>query len=162
MHFFLLQLLIVAANLSLASSCRLCTPRVLLPFSSVTSATHAHPDNRPFEIRPKAFVLKNNPTDDDDVSNADTPIPAPATSPDPDNPFINAVQGYKDFISPVLPKACRFQPTCSTYSIDAIKKFGNTKGLILTAWRIARCNPFGGRGYDPPVWPPVDFNFGSY
>ena len=76
-----------------------------------------------------------------------------------DNPFISSVQVYKDYISPLLPKACRFTPTCSSYSIAAIEEFGNAKGLVLTAWRIARCNPLGGRGYDPPQWPPVPFNY---
>ena len=61
---------------------------------------------------------------------------------------------YKDAISPLLQPACRFQPTCSAYAMDAYKKFGVGKGTALTAWRLMRCNPWGGSGYDPVKWPP--------
>ena len=44
---------------------------------------------------------------------------------------------------------CRFQPTCSEYSIQAIRKYGPIKGLIKTIWRLLRCNPFNKGGYDP-------------
>lgn len=53
---------------------------------------------------------------------------------------------YKNFISPLLPPACRFLPTCSQYGVQAIEEFGPTKGAILTAWRLLRCSPFGGKG----------------
>mmetsp|Transcript_30169 Transcript_30169/g.65099 ORF Transcript_30169/g.65099 Transcript_30169/m.65099 type:complete len:251 (-) Transcript_30169:1387-2139(-) len=76
--------------------------------------------------------------------------------------MIMAIGFYKEWISPLLPPACRFLPTCSQYGAQAIKQFGPQKGLILTAWRLARCSPFGGRGYDPPVWPPVAYTHGSY
>ncbi len=76
--------------------------------------------------------------------------------------MIMAIGFYKKFISPLLPPACRFLPTCSQYGVQAIEKFGPQKGLILTAWRLARCSPFGGKGYDPPVWPPVSYTYGSY
>jgi len=76
--------------------------------------------------------------------------------------MIMAIGFYKKFISPLLPPACRFLPTCSQYGVQAIEKFGPTKGLVLTAWRLARCSPFGGRGYDPPIWPPVPYWYGSY
>ena len=46
--------------------------------------------------------------------------------------------------------------------VQAIQEFGPAKGGILTAWRLLRCSPFGGRGYDPPKWPPVPYNYGSY
>ena len=62
---------------------------------------------------------------------------------------------YKREISPALPKSCRFVPTCSEYARQAYKKYGTKKGFVLTAWRIMRCNPLGGKGYDPPMWPPV-------
>ena len=68
------------------------------------------------------------------------------------------IQTYKDWISPALPSVCRFQPSCSTYSIEAFQQFGPAKGITLMAWRILRCNPFrsGYQGqYDPPKWPPV-------
>ncbi|MEM6561044.1 MAG: membrane protein insertion efficiency factor YidD [Planctomycetota bacterium] len=44
---------------------------------------------------------------------------------------------------------CRFTPTCSQYAIDALKKYGPIKGSLKAAWRIMRCNPFGGCGHDP-------------
>jgi putative membrane protein insertion efficiency factor len=77
-------------------------------------------------------------------------------------PMIMAIGFYKQWISPLLPPACRFLPTCSQYGVQAIEEFGPRKGVILTAWRLARCTPLGGRGYDPPKWPPVPYNYGSY
>mmetsp|Transcript_21573 Transcript_21573/g.45365 ORF Transcript_21573/g.45365 Transcript_21573/m.45365 type:complete len:170 (+) Transcript_21573:187-696(+) len=62
---------------------------------------------------------------------------------------------YKREISPLLPPSCRYVPTCSEYAMEAYSKFGFGKGTVLTAWRIFRCSPWGGRGYDPPCWPPV-------
>ncbi|KAI9153987.1 hypothetical protein LWI28_019371 [Acer negundo] len=59
---------------------------------------------------------------------------------------------YKREISPLLLKSCRYVPTCSEYSMEAYKKYGFGKGTILTAWRLCRCNPFGGSGFDPPRW----------
>lgn len=76
--------------------------------------------------------------------------------------MVAAIGFYKQFISPLLPPACRFVPTCSQYGVQAIKEFGPTKGGILTAWRLLRCSPIGGKGYDPPKWPPVPFTYSSY
>ncbi|XP_031485916.1 uncharacterized protein LOC116254584 isoform X1 [Nymphaea colorata] len=59
---------------------------------------------------------------------------------------------YKREISPLLPSSCRYVPTCSEYSMAAYKKYGVIKGTILTAWRLCRCNPLGGSGFDPPRW----------
>uniref|UniRef100_A0A7N0RHL1 Uncharacterized protein n=1 Tax=Kalanchoe fedtschenkoi TaxID=63787 RepID=A0A7N0RHL1_KALFE len=59
---------------------------------------------------------------------------------------------YKREISPLLPRSCRYVPTCSEYSMQAYKKYGVMKGTVLTAWRICRCNPLGGTGFDPPRW----------
>lgn len=56
---------------------------------------------------------------------------------------------YKAVISPVLPPACRFTPTCSTYAVEAIKKHGPLRGLYLAVRRIMRCHPWGGQGHDP-------------
>ncbi|WP_296943826.1 membrane protein insertion efficiency factor YidD [uncultured Dysgonomonas sp.] len=56
---------------------------------------------------------------------------------------------YKYSISPMLPPSCRYTPTCSEYAIQAIKKYGPLKGFWLAVKRIARCNPWGGHGYDP-------------
>ena len=76
--------------------------------------------------------------------------------------MVAAIGVYKNFISPLLPPACRFVPTCSQYGVEAIQTFGPTKGGILTAWRLMRCSPFGGKGYDPPKWPPVFYTYSSY
>ena len=60
---------------------------------------------------------------------------------------------YKKFISPVLEflfgKGCRFTPTCSQYTIEALEKFGAAKGLTLGIKRFLKCHPWGGSGYDP-------------
>lgn len=56
---------------------------------------------------------------------------------------------YRRAISPGLPPSCRFQPTCSEYAYEAIEKYGILKGGRLAIWRILRCNPWGGSGYDP-------------
>ncbi|MBQ7761408.1 MAG: membrane protein insertion efficiency factor YidD [Clostridia bacterium] len=56
---------------------------------------------------------------------------------------------YKKFISPLLPPACRFTPTCSEYAIEAIEKFGVIRGGLLASWRLLRCNPYSKGGYDP-------------
>lgn len=56
---------------------------------------------------------------------------------------------YKRAISPFLPHACRYTPTCSEYMIEAIKKHGTIKGITLGIKRILRCNPLGESGYDP-------------
>lgn len=64
-------------------------------------------------------------------------------------PFVVAVRIYQRCISPLLPRVCRFEPTCSAYAIEALQKHGLLRGLWLAAKRIARCNPWGGSGYDP-------------
>lgn len=56
---------------------------------------------------------------------------------------------YKRLISPLLPSACRYVPTCSEYAAEAVAVHGVFRGSILTAWRIMRCNPFTQGGYDP-------------
>ena len=59
------------------------------------------------------------------------------------------IKVYRKVISPWLPHCCRFMPTCSEYGLEAIKKFGAIRGLILTIYRVLRCNPFCHGGYDP-------------
>jgi hypothetical protein len=59
------------------------------------------------------------------------------------------IQCYKAFVSPLLPAACRFYPTCSQYAAEAIKKHGPFKGSALVAKRLLRCHPFCEGGYDP-------------
>jgi len=60
---------------------------------------------------------------------------------------------YKRFASPVFEtvfgKACRFTPTCSEYTIEALEKFGTVKGLSMGVKRLAKCHPWGSFGYDP-------------
>ncbi|MDD3738311.1 MAG: membrane protein insertion efficiency factor YidD [Lentimicrobiaceae bacterium] len=63
--------------------------------------------------------------------------------------LIALIRFYQIAISPYLPPSCRYQPTCSTYSIEAIKKHGPIKGSWLAIKRILSCNPWGGSGYDP-------------
>lgn len=64
-------------------------------------------------------------------------------------PFILLVRFYQVAISPLKPPTCRFSPTCSTYALEALKKYGLLKGGRLALRRIMRCHPWGGSGYDP-------------
>jgi uncharacterized protein len=59
------------------------------------------------------------------------------------------LRGYKRFVSPWLPAACRFEPTCSVYIYQAIEKKGVLRGLYLGVKRLLRCNPFCKGGFDP-------------
>lgn len=63
--------------------------------------------------------------------------------------FIYLIKIYQKLISPLLPKTCRFYPTCSEYSLQAFKKYGAIKGLYLSIKRILKCHPFHKGGYDP-------------
>jgi hypothetical protein len=56
---------------------------------------------------------------------------------------------YRYAISPLLPPSCRYTPTCSQYTIEALQKHGPFQGTVLSAKRILSCNPWGGSGYDP-------------
>lgn len=63
--------------------------------------------------------------------------------------LILPIRFYQRYVSPTLPPACRFTPTCSQYAIEAIQKHGALKGLWLALRRLLRCHPWGGSGYDP-------------
>jgi putative membrane protein insertion efficiency factor len=63
--------------------------------------------------------------------------------------LIAALRGYKLFISPFLPSACRYYPTCSEYMLEAIKKHGTVRGVWMGLKRLGRCHPFHAGGYDP-------------
>jgi len=109
-------------------------------------------------------INSNNQRDDEPVSRDDE-----TASDDVENDketmtaaMVASIGVYKQYISPLLPPACRFVPTCSQYGVQAIEKYGPAKGAILTAWRILRCSPIGGKGYDPPKWPPVPYWYSSY
>lgn len=62
--------------------------------------------------------------------------------------LVKTVQGYQRFISPLLPPACRYYPTCSSYMIQAIEKHGAVKGITMGSARLLRCHPFCAPGYD--------------
>jgi hypothetical protein len=62
---------------------------------------------------------------------------------------LTAIKFYQGAISPHLPPACRYVPTCSQYAVEAIQKYGARKGIWLATKRICRCHPWGGSGYDP-------------
>jgi putative membrane protein insertion efficiency factor len=59
------------------------------------------------------------------------------------------LRGYKSYISPLFPPACRFEPTCSVYMCQAIQKKGLLRGILLGAKRLLRCHPFCAGGLDP-------------
>jgi uncharacterized protein len=59
------------------------------------------------------------------------------------------VEVYRRVISPGLPRRCRYEPTCSSYAVQAIREYGILRGLVLAVWRLLRCNPWSLGGYDP-------------
>ena len=63
--------------------------------------------------------------------------------------LIAMVVAYRRYVSPVLPARCRFYPSCSAYSLEALQKHGAIRGTGLTIWRLLRCHPFHPGGYDP-------------
>jgi putative membrane protein insertion efficiency factor len=64
-------------------------------------------------------------------------------------PVLIFLRLYKTFVSPFLPPACRFMPTCSEYAMQAVEKYGAIKGTWMGVKRILRCQPFSRGGYDP-------------
>ena len=63
---------------------------------------------------------------------------------------LTPVFAYRRLLSPMMGANCRFEPSCSAYAVQAVDRFGILRGLVLAAWRVARCNPFGGQGIDLP------------
>jgi putative membrane protein insertion efficiency factor len=63
--------------------------------------------------------------------------------------LIGMIRIYQATISPLFPHTCRYTPTCSTYGVEALKKYGPFRGGWLALKRFLSCNPFGGQGYDP-------------
>lgn len=64
--------------------------------------------------------------------------------------MVGVVRGYQLLIRPLLPPTCRFEPGCSEYMIQAVRKYGPVVGGAKGCWRICRCNPLCKGGYDPP------------
>jgi putative membrane protein insertion efficiency factor len=56
---------------------------------------------------------------------------------------------YQRLISPAIPRRCKYEPTCSRYAVEAIRRYGVLRGSVLAAWRLLRCNPWSYGGYDP-------------
>jgi putative membrane protein insertion efficiency factor len=59
------------------------------------------------------------------------------------------IVAYQRVISPLFPRRCKYEPTCSAYAAQAIGRFGILRGLVLAGWRLLRCNPWSHGGYDP-------------
>ena len=59
------------------------------------------------------------------------------------------IRFYQRLLSPALPRRCKYEPTCSAYAVQAVRDYGPLRGVLLAAWRLARCNPFSHGGWDP-------------
>jgi uncharacterized protein len=59
------------------------------------------------------------------------------------------IAAYQRWVSPALPRRCRFEPTCSAYAARAVRRFGLVRGVVLALWRLLRCNPLSDGGFDP-------------
>lgn len=59
------------------------------------------------------------------------------------------IAAYQRWVSPSLPRRCRYEPTCSAYAATSIRRFGAVRGLLLACWRLLRCNPLSHGGFDP-------------
>jgi len=64
-------------------------------------------------------------------------------------PFILLIKFYQYVLSPAIGPKCRYTPTCSNYALEALRKYGPIKGLLLAIKRISSCHPWGGHGHDP-------------
>jgi putative membrane protein insertion efficiency factor len=64
---------------------------------------------------------------------------------------LQLLRGYKWIVSPLLPPACRYVPTCSEYAMEAVEEYGALRGGVMAVWRVLRCHPFAKGGYDPVV-----------
>jgi len=79
---------------------------------------------------------------------------APSASPRATARILRAIVtapivAYQRLISPALPRRCKYEPTCSRYAAEAIRRYGILRGLVLAGWRLLRCNPWSYGGYDP-------------
>jgi putative membrane protein insertion efficiency factor len=62
---------------------------------------------------------------------------------------LSFIAAYQRWVSPAFPRRCRYEPTCSAYTMESIRRFGVARGSLLGAWRLLRCNPFSHGGFDP-------------
>jgi uncharacterized protein len=63
--------------------------------------------------------------------------------------LLSPIAAYQRWVSPALPRRCRYEPTCSDYAAQSIRRFGPLRGLLLACWRLLRCNPLSHGGFDP-------------
>ena len=61
---------------------------------------------------------------------------------------IAPIRAYQRFVSPLIPRRCKYHPTCSAYAVDAVREFGVLRGFVLAGWRLLRCNPWSHGGVD--------------
>ena len=59
------------------------------------------------------------------------------------------VLAYQRVVSPLFPRRCKYEPTCSRYAVEAVRELGVARGVVVAAWRLLRCNPWSHGGYDP-------------
>jgi putative membrane protein insertion efficiency factor len=59
------------------------------------------------------------------------------------------LRAYQRFVSPLLPRRCKYEPTCSEYAAQAVTQYGILRGSVLGCWRLLRCNPWSHGGFDP-------------
>jgi hypothetical protein len=145
------------------SMCELCVLRAATPPPNCND-----PKKRAGGKRQHLMPLLQATINGDDNDNAPPATPDDDDDDDDDDDsntlkdaMISAIRWYRRTLSPMMPPNCRFLPSCSNYAIDAISTYGPWRGGVLTAWRLFRCNPTGGCGYDPPRWPPPGYWAGS-
>jgi hypothetical protein len=63
--------------------------------------------------------------------------------------LLTLIAAYRRWISPAVPRRCRYEPTCSAYAAESVRRFGALRGALLAGWRLLRCNPFSHGGFDP-------------
>ena len=80
---------------------------------------------------------------------ADSPVPVKGRDQHMREWIIRLIQLYQKYLSPLKTTKCPYIPSCSAYAIEAVRKHGVLKGVVLSSWRLLRCNPFSHGGYDP-------------
>ena len=84
------------------------------------------------------------------MSSATSPRAAPSSRSRAVRAIASApIVAYQRFVSPAIPRRCKYEPTCSRYAVGAIREYGILRGLVLAGWRLLRCNPWSHGGYDP-------------